>query len=132
MEDGSKVLLWTTWFSPDHPLRLIDKATDWSFIYGLVRNKYSLDAGRPTVIFVRITRCWNTEQQTMMGLGSTKAAGMCVKAALIVPNTGSRGHVKLAGQEHHTLQSVLGQLPTDFTILQLFFCQCFCPVIRPV
>ena len=30
----------------------------------------------------------------MRGIGSTKAVGMCVKAALIFPNTGSRDHVK--------------------------------------
>lgn len=34
---------------PDHLLRLIDKAVDWSFIYGLVQNKYSPDAGRPSM-----------------------------------------------------------------------------------
>ncbi|SDI07875.1 hypothetical protein SAMN05421493_1151, partial [Pseudobutyrivibrio sp. 49] len=30
----------------DHLLRIIDKAIDWSFIYDLVRDKYSPDQGR--------------------------------------------------------------------------------------
>ncbi len=33
----------------DHLLRIIDKAIDWSFIYDLVRNKYSPDNGRPSI-----------------------------------------------------------------------------------
>lgn len=33
----------------DHLLRLIDKAIDWNFIYGLVQDKYSPDAGRPSM-----------------------------------------------------------------------------------
>lgn len=33
----------------DHLLRLIDKAIDWNFIYGLVQEKYSNDNGRPSL-----------------------------------------------------------------------------------
>lgn len=33
----------------DHLLRLIDKAIDWSFIYDLVQDKYSMDIGRPSM-----------------------------------------------------------------------------------
>ncbi len=33
----------------DHMLRLIDKAIDWNFIYGLVENKYCEDNGRPSM-----------------------------------------------------------------------------------
>lgn len=33
----------------DHLLRIIDKAIDWSFIYDLVRDKYSPDQGRPSI-----------------------------------------------------------------------------------
>ena len=33
----------------DHLLRLIDRAIDWSFIYELVEEKYSVDNGRPSV-----------------------------------------------------------------------------------
>lgn len=33
----------------DHLLRIIDKAIDWSFIYDLVRDKYSPDQGRPSM-----------------------------------------------------------------------------------
>ena len=33
----------------DHLLRIIDKAIDWSFIYDLVRDKYSPDHGRPSI-----------------------------------------------------------------------------------
>lgn len=33
----------------DHLLRVIDKAIDWSFIYDLVRDKYSHDNGRPSM-----------------------------------------------------------------------------------
>lgn len=33
----------------DHLLRTIDKAIDWSFIYGLVRDKYSPGTGRPSI-----------------------------------------------------------------------------------
>lgn len=33
----------------DHLLRIIDKAIDWSFIYDLVRDKYSPDTGRPSI-----------------------------------------------------------------------------------
>jgi len=33
----------------DHLLRIIDKAIDWSFIYDLVRNKYSPNQGRPSI-----------------------------------------------------------------------------------
>lgn len=33
----------------DHLLRLTDKAIDWNFIYGLVQDKYSPDAGRPSM-----------------------------------------------------------------------------------
>ena len=33
----------------DHLLRKIDKAIDWSFIYDLVRDKYSADTGRPSI-----------------------------------------------------------------------------------
>ena len=33
----------------DHLLRIIDKAIDWSFIYDLVRDKYSPDNGRPSI-----------------------------------------------------------------------------------
>ena len=33
----------------DHLLRLIDKALDWSFIYDLVKEKYSPDTGRPSM-----------------------------------------------------------------------------------
>ncbi len=33
----------------DHLLRIIDKAIDWSFIYDLVRDKYSSDKGRPSI-----------------------------------------------------------------------------------
>ena len=33
----------------DHLLRFIDKAIDWSFIYGLVEDKYSAETGRPSI-----------------------------------------------------------------------------------
>ncbi len=33
----------------DHLLRIIDKAIDWNFIYGLVEEKYSQDNGRPSM-----------------------------------------------------------------------------------
>ena len=33
----------------DHLLRLIDKAINWNFIYDLVQDKYSQDAGRPSM-----------------------------------------------------------------------------------
>ena len=33
----------------DHLLRIIDKAIDWTFIYDLVRDKYSPDQGRPSI-----------------------------------------------------------------------------------
>lgn len=33
----------------DHLLRLIDKATDWNFIYNLVEDKYCHDNGRPSM-----------------------------------------------------------------------------------
>ena len=33
----------------DHLLRIIDRAIDWSFIYDLVRDKYSTDTGRPSI-----------------------------------------------------------------------------------
>ena len=33
----------------DHLLRIIDKAIDWSFIYGLVRDTYSDSLGRPSI-----------------------------------------------------------------------------------
>lgn len=33
----------------NHLLRIIDKAIDWSFIYDLVRDKYSPDQGRPSI-----------------------------------------------------------------------------------
>ncbi len=33
----------------DHLLRIIDRAIDWSFIYDLVRDKYSADTGRPSI-----------------------------------------------------------------------------------
>lgn len=33
----------------DHLLRIIDKAIDWSFIYGLVRDTYSDSMGRPSI-----------------------------------------------------------------------------------
>ena len=33
----------------NHLLRLIDKAIDWTFIYDLVEDKYSLDFGRPSM-----------------------------------------------------------------------------------
>ena len=33
----------------DHLLRIIDKAIDWSFIYGLVRDTYSDGMGRPSI-----------------------------------------------------------------------------------
>ena len=33
----------------NHLLRVIDKAIDWSFIYGLVEDKYSPDFGRPSM-----------------------------------------------------------------------------------
>ncbi len=33
----------------DHLLRIIDKAIDWSFIYDLVRDKYSPNQGRPSI-----------------------------------------------------------------------------------
>ncbi len=41
----------------DHLLRIIDKAVDWNFIYGLVEDKYCPDNGRPgvdTVMLVKI------------------------------------------------------------------------------
>lgn len=34
---------------PDHLLRIIDKAIDWTFIYELVEEKYSQDSGRPSM-----------------------------------------------------------------------------------
>ena len=33
----------------DHLLRIIDKAIDWNFIYGMVEDKYSPDFGRPSI-----------------------------------------------------------------------------------
>lgn len=33
----------------DHVLRLIDRAIDWNFIYGLVKETYSEDNGRPSI-----------------------------------------------------------------------------------
>ncbi len=33
----------------NHLLRIIDKAIDWSFIYDLVRDKYSSETGRPSI-----------------------------------------------------------------------------------
>lgn len=33
----------------DHLLRLIEKAIDWDFIYGLVKDAYSSDIGRPSM-----------------------------------------------------------------------------------
>ncbi len=33
----------------DHLLRIIDKAIDWSFIYDLVKEKYSAETGRPSI-----------------------------------------------------------------------------------
>ena len=33
----------------DHLLRIIDKASDWSFIYDLVEDRYCLDNGRPSM-----------------------------------------------------------------------------------
>ncbi len=33
----------------NHLLRIIDRAIDWSFIYDLVRDKYSPDKGRPSI-----------------------------------------------------------------------------------
>ena len=33
----------------NHLLRLIDSAIDWSFIYDLVKEKYSPDFGRPSI-----------------------------------------------------------------------------------
>lgn len=33
----------------EHLLRIIDKAIDWSFIYDLVKDTYSADAGRPSI-----------------------------------------------------------------------------------
>lgn len=33
----------------NHQLRIIDKAIDWTFIYGLVEDKYSPDFGRPSM-----------------------------------------------------------------------------------
>lgn len=33
----------------DHLLRIIEKAIDWSFIYDLVRDKYSEETGRPSI-----------------------------------------------------------------------------------
>ena len=33
----------------DHLLRIIDKAIDWTFIYDLVKDKYSHDTGRPSM-----------------------------------------------------------------------------------
>lgn len=41
----------------DHLLRIIDKAIDWSFIYGLVEDKYCHDNGRPSmdpVVLIKI------------------------------------------------------------------------------
>lgn len=41
----------------DHLLRIIDKAVDWSFIYGLVEDKYCHDNGRPSmdpVVLIKI------------------------------------------------------------------------------
>ena len=35
----------------DHLLRIIDKAIDWNFIYGLVVDKYSPDNGRPVPVW---------------------------------------------------------------------------------
>ena len=34
---------------PDHLLRIIDKAIDWTFIYDLVAQTYSRDTGRPSI-----------------------------------------------------------------------------------
>lgn len=33
----------------DHLLRIIDRAIDWSFIYDLVRDKYSAETERPSI-----------------------------------------------------------------------------------
>ena len=40
----------------DHLLRIIDKAIDWSFIYDLVRDKYSPDQGRPSIAPVTLIK----------------------------------------------------------------------------
>ena len=33
----------------DHLLRVIEKAIDWTFIYDLVRDRYSEETGRPSI-----------------------------------------------------------------------------------
>ena len=33
----------------DHLLRIIEKAIDWTFIYDLVRDRYSEETGRPSI-----------------------------------------------------------------------------------
>lgn len=40
----------------DHLLRIIDKTIDWSFIYDLVRNKYSAETGRPSIDPVKLVK----------------------------------------------------------------------------
>ncbi len=40
----------------DHLLRLIDKAIDWSFIYDLVQDKFSIDTGRPSMAAVMLIK----------------------------------------------------------------------------
>ena len=52
----------------DHLLRIIDKAIDWTFIYDLVKDKYSHDTGRPSMDPVTLIKntshsvsVWNQE-----------------------------------------------------------------------
>ena len=33
----------------DHLLRMVDRALDWTFIYDLVKERYSADEGRPSM-----------------------------------------------------------------------------------
>jgi transposase len=40
----------------DHLLRIIDKAIDWTYIYGLVKDKYSKDTGRPSMAPVTLIK----------------------------------------------------------------------------
>lgn len=40
----------------NHLLRIIDKASDWNFIYDLVIEKYSQNNGRPSMDPVRLIK----------------------------------------------------------------------------
>ena len=71
----------------NHLLRKIDKVIDWSFIYDLVKEKYSPDRGRPSldpVILIKIVLIFGTAKENH-GFRYTNMIGnerMKMKAAL--------------------------------------------------